>query len=155
MRKHHVTLWNRVNIARESERLEIVQKLRFEKWFAVGSAQFCQISEVVWAKFKILEIIDRVAQAAGNGIAAIERLLAKGEVKDRLMLQHLLFPVTVRHGQLVEVSQKSRRNSVFLVHAVPIWLVHRLIEIRSQDVLQNLESDMILIPLRSPVGLTS
>ena len=78
--------------------------------------EFRKIGEVIGSKCKILKVIDSVAQAAGDGIATVEWLLPKGEVKYRLMLKHLLFPVTIRHGELVKVSQKCWRNSVFVGH---------------------------------------
>ena len=91
VREHHVTLWNRVNIAGKSECLEIVQKLGFEKCYVVRSAEFRQIGEVIRLEIKILKIIDGVAQAAGDGVAAVERFLAEREVKDRFMLQASAF----------------------------------------------------------------
>src|ERR1700692_3499636 len=116
MREHHVTLRDRVNVAGESKGLQIVEKLEFEERHAVGAAQLRKVGEIIRLKFKILKVIDGVTQAACDGVASLERLLAKREVEDRFVLQHPLFPITVGHGELIKVSQKGGRNSVFRRH---------------------------------------
>src|ERR1700730_13940153 len=101
MRKHHVTLRDRVNVAGESKSLQIVEKLEFEERHAVRAAQLRKVGEVIRLKFKILQVIDGVTQAAGDGVASLEWFLAKREVEDRFVLQHPLFPIAVCHGELV------------------------------------------------------
>jgi hypothetical protein len=116
VREHNIPFRNRIDVASESKRLKVIQKFRFENLFPIVTAQLCKVGEVIRLKREVLEVIDRIAQPAGDCVTALERLVTKREMKNRLVIKHLVFPVTERHCELVKVRQERRRHSIFRCH---------------------------------------
>src|SRR5581483_5769196 len=66
--------------------------------------------EIVIAEAEGLEIGDRLLEAGGDGVAAVERILAKEEMKDRIVAVLAALPIAVRHCELVEIGQERGRD---------------------------------------------
>jgi len=69
-------------------------------------------SEVFGVEAQGGQIVDRVVQAAGEAVAAVEGVLAERKVKHRLAFRPAELPVAVGHGELVEVGQECERVAV-------------------------------------------
>ena len=79
-----------------------------EEQLAVGTREGCQVGQILWVKTKVLEQPCNEALARRHRIAASKGITTKGEVKHGLLFRHAMTPITVGHGQLVEVSNQRR-----------------------------------------------
>ena len=99
LRKDGRPLRDGVDIAREAEILQIVQKLLAEE---VPAAE---IGDVLLGEVQVLDIVDQLLQARRDGEAAAVGHLAEKNIKigDAVLVAGL--EVTIAHRQLVEVAE--------------------------------------------------
>ena len=62
-----------------------------------------KVGELLVFKMKLREVVDGVCQATRDAESALERVPSKKEVKDGFVLVNRILPITVGHGELVEV----------------------------------------------------
>ena len=91
--------------------MQILEKGFLEQGLTVVSLQARQVGQVFVGESEGLDEVDEIAEAAGDGVAALERAGAEIEVESRLRLELLRLPVAAGHGELVEVGEKTDRLS--------------------------------------------
>ena len=106
MRKDRGPLRHRVHVQAKRQASEVVEKSPFEQGFPVVPHERGEVRDVVAVEPEALQKIDDAFQAAGDRVAAAERVLAEEQVERRLLVRAAKLPVAVGHRQFVEVRQE-------------------------------------------------
>ncbi len=101
-----------VDIAREPQAAEVIEKRRLEERFVIGSVEGRQKCHVLRRETELPAVVDHAGQSAGNAEAARKRMLAERELKDGFVGQPARLPVAIGHGELIEVGQQGERLAV-------------------------------------------
>ena len=87
--------WHGIDVSREVEIGQIVQKFRIEDPEALEVGNILGIETEIFGKFL------QVREPRDHGITAIERILSIETVKDHAAFMHALLEERIRHSQLV------------------------------------------------------
>ena len=88
---------------------EIFEKRPVEKRFFVVAAKRGKIIELGSIEMQIFQIFDRGGQPGRNRKSAAKRILPKKQMKYRIQILLIGFPIAVGHGQLIQIGQQSQR----------------------------------------------
>jgi hypothetical protein len=107
VRKHDRSLGDGIHVARPAQRTQVIEKRRLEKGLTIRPIERGEIGEIVFFEGEILEILDRVIEAAGDRETTTKWIIPKRQVKDGFPLFRARLPIPIRHRELVEVREKS------------------------------------------------
>ena len=108
LRKDDRAFRDRIEIAAPLQGTQIFQKRRVEERCAIAASEGSEVSDLVIRERERIEKVDRVTEPARHAEAASERALAKDEMKDRLLVLHAIFPIPIRHRELVKIGEQRR-----------------------------------------------
>ena len=64
-----------------------------------------QVGDVRLAELEAYQVLQAFIQARENGVLASERIFTKEALKNGRIILSVIFPVSVRHGDLIEIRQ--------------------------------------------------
>ena len=111
LREHGRPLRHGVNIAGEAEGAQIFQK------FLAENALAAQVRNVLLVEVQILDIVDQLVEAGGNGVPASVRHRAEINVEIGNAILEPCFQVTIAHSQLVEVAEHGHIELLIGFHS--------------------------------------
>jgi hypothetical protein len=88
-----------------------------EEALAIGSVQGGKVGELGFGEGEIVEEVGGGSGAGDNGGVATEGGASVEEVEDGLAVGHFILPVSVAHGELVEIGEEGGLG----VHSCEIW----------------------------------
>jgi len=91
LRKDDRAFEDRIEIAAPLQGAQIFQKRRVEERCAIAAREGSEVSDLVICEREGIEKVDRITEPARHAEAASERVLAKDEMKDRLLVVHAIF----------------------------------------------------------------
>src|SRR4030042_3537581 len=100
--------------------LEPVEKSFLALWHL-----FLEIGDVIIAKMKILEQPELLLESRVYCEFSPKRIFAEEKIKYSLLLVHSGFPISIRHGYLVEISQHRIHQFVGGFHLSCLLSHHR------------------------------
>ena len=138
-RKNDCSLRNGINITRETEICQIVEKIRIE------NTKTGKVTNIMVGKVKILDVFYKLLQSGGNGITAVTGIVAVKGIKDNSFVAVLVLEVALHHGELIKISEQGQVLSVHKLLPSETWFKSNL---KSKASL--LESD---VPARSAYNI--
>ena len=100
-----------VNVAAEVEACKIVEE------FLTEDTSPAQVVDVLLVKVQILDIVDQLVEAGGNGVPASVRHRAEINVEIGNAILEPCFQVTIAHSQLVEVAEHGHIELLIGFHS--------------------------------------
>ena len=104
--EHDGSLANGIDVDRQFEIGQVIKESLLEKLAATRSGKARKVLDVLFAERASLHELGQLIHAAGNRIAALERVVAEIHMEARLGVGHAVFPVTLRHGDLVQIGEQ-------------------------------------------------
>ena len=114
MREHHSAFGHGIDIHTQRERAQVIQELRLEQLAPARRVKACQIPHVIGAEPESFYELGELIHAAGDSVAAAERIVAEIRMEARLRGALPRFPIALGHGQLIQVGEQL--VAVFPVH---------------------------------------
>ena len=109
--EHGRALGHGVNITAEAEVGKIVEKLLAE------DAARAEIGDIPLVKVQILDIVDQLVEAGGDGVPAAVRHGAEINVEIGYAILESGFQVTIAHGQLIEITEHGHIQLLIGLHS--------------------------------------
>ena len=106
VREHDGALEHRVDVHTQLEGTQVVEELRLEQLAAAGRVERAQVGHVLVRERELVHEVGQLRHAARDGVAALERVVAKVHVEAGLRVALAGLPIALRHGELVQVSQQ-------------------------------------------------
>ena len=114
MREHHSAFGHGIDIHTQRERAQVIQKRGLEQPAPAGRIKACQVLHVLGAEPESFYELGELIHAAGDSVAAAERIVAEIRMEARLRGALPRFPIALGHGQLIQVGEQL--VAVFPVH---------------------------------------
>ena len=112
LRERHGPFRHRVQVDRQTQFAQVRQKRGREQRLTIVTRERREVRQIRFIKTKGSKIIDGRSQSRDHRIASGKRRLAEKQMKDRLTFRVALFPVPVRHRELVQIGQQGERCGV-------------------------------------------
>lgn len=71
-----------------------------------------QVGNVRLAELEAYQVFQAFIQASENCVLAFERILSKEALKNGRIILTVIFPVSVRHGDLIQIGQHGRHQRI-------------------------------------------
>ena len=108
--EHRGPLRHGINVAGKPEISQIFQE------FLAEQVPPPKIRNVLLGEVQVLDVVDQLLQARGNGKAALVRHPAEEHVKIRDLILEAVLEIPVAHGQLIKVAEHGHVQLFLNVH---------------------------------------
>ena len=110
-RENNLTLAHSVDVHRKLQSLKVFKEVRLEELSAAGSIEPRQVFDIRFGEFEPIDHFRGLRHAARNGEAALERSIAEENREARLLVKLIIFPIPLRHSELIQVGKQPIRQA--------------------------------------------